>query len=97
MTKKTYTNLSGWEAPQGNAGLPSEPLVRSSELVLQRRRLAFYEAKLNAIAYHKGQDVEECKSVAAATLLTPDDELPPQENAAGELRLPDSDASKEIK
>lgn len=33
MTKKLYAVLHGWEAPQGNAALPSEPPVCSSEFV----------------------------------------------------------------
>lgn len=36
MTNKSYSNLSGWEAPQGNASLPSEPPVRSSKLFGRR-------------------------------------------------------------
>lgn len=34
MTNKAYSNLGGWDAPQGNASLPSEPPVGSNELVV---------------------------------------------------------------
>jgi hypothetical protein len=33
MTNKAYSNMGGWEVPQGNASLPIKPPVRSSELV----------------------------------------------------------------